>query len=93
MANASSRIHLKQVLALFNCVLPFAMVDELGFWTIPIVALISFTLYGIENIGSQLENPFGTDKNDIRLDAIAEDTRQEISVLLEQWKDGGSMFK
>ena len=33
----------------------------------PIVAIVAFTLYGIEGIGSQLEDPFGYDKNDLNM--------------------------
>ena len=81
-----NRIHQKQVLALFNCVLPFATVDDFGWWAVPIVAIVAFTLYGIEGIGVQLEDPFGYDKNDIKMDGIVEDTRQEIMVLLDEWR-------
>lgn len=80
------RIHQKQVLALFGCVLPFAMVDDMGWWAVPIVCLVIFTLYGIEGIGSQLEDPFGYDKNDIKMDAIVEDERVEIEAILNEWK-------
>ena len=52
-------IHMRQVLALFDCVLPFAFVREMGWWTIVLTAFIAFTLYGIEAIGAQLEDPFG----------------------------------
>lgn len=83
-------IHQKQVLALFNCVLPFATVDDFGWWAVPIVAIVAFTLYGIEGIGVQLEDPFGYDKNDIKMDGIVEDTRQEVMVLLDEWKAAGS---
>jgi ion channel-forming bestrophin family protein len=79
-------IHQKQVLALFCCVLPFAMVDEMGWWTILIVTLVTFTLYGIEGIGCQLEDPFGHDRNDIKMDAIVADTKVEVFVLLDEWK-------
>ncbi|KOS39459.1 hypothetical protein ACN38_g9696 [Penicillium nordicum] len=79
-------IHQKQVLALFGCVLPFAMVDEMGWWAIPIVSLVIFTLYGIEGIGSQLEDPFGYDRNDIKMDAIAGDSKVEIDVVLAEWR-------
>ncbi|KAI9769010.1 MAG: hypothetical protein M1839_003840 [Geoglossum umbratile] len=85
-------IHQKQVLALFGCVLPFALVNETGWWAVLIVCLVMFTLYGIEGIGSQLEDPFGYDKNDIKMDAIVQDTRQEIMVMLDEWKKGGEMF-
>lgn len=79
-------IHQKQVLALFGCVIPFAMVDDLGWWAIPIVSLVIFTLYGIEGIGSQLEDPFGYDRNDIKMDAIVGDSKTEIEVVLSEWR-------
>lgn len=89
------RIHQKQVLALYGCVLPFAMVDDMGWWTVPIVSLVIFTLYGIEGIGSQLEDPFGYDRNDIKMDALVGDAKTEIDVVLAEWRrvmemtDGG----
>ena len=90
------RIHQKQVLALFGAVLPFALVDKMDYWAIPVVSLVMFTLYGIDGIGSQLEDPFGYDRNDIKMDFIVEDIRSEITVLLEEWKragdTGGEMF-
>lgn len=86
-------IHTKQVLALFGCVLPFAMVRDMGWYCVGIVSLITFTLYGIEGIGEQLEDPFGYDKNDIKMDAVVEDLRVEVMVLLEQWRMGGKMFR
>ena len=70
-------------------VLPFAMVDEMGWWAVPIVTLVIFTLYGIEGIGSQLEDPFGYDRNDIKMDAIVEDIRSETMVLVEEWRRVG----
>ncbi|KAL4939706.1 Bestrophin, RFP-TM, chloride channel-domain-containing protein [Aspergillus oleicola] len=79
-------IHQKQVLALYGCVLPFAMVDDMGWWTIPIVSLVIFTLYGIEGIGSQLEDPFGYDRNDIKMDALVGDARVEVGVVLGEWE-------
>jgi ion channel-forming bestrophin family protein len=78
-------IHQKQVLALFGCVLPFAMVEDMGWWSVPYVTLVIFTLYGIEGIGSQLEDPFGYDRNDINMDAIVEDGRTEVNVMLDEW--------
>lgn len=39
-------IHMRQVLALFGGVLPFALVEEMGWWTILLTSLVTFTLYG-----------------------------------------------
>lgn len=79
-------IHQKQVLALFGAILPFATVADLDWWSIPIVAIVVFTLYGIDGIASQLEDPFGFDRIDIPLDAIIEDVRAETLVILDEWK-------
>lgn len=62
------------------------MVDDIGWWTIPIVTVVIFTLYGIEGIGSQLEDPFGYDRNDIKMDAIVGDAKAEIDVVLSEWR-------
>lgn len=87
-------IHMKQVLALYSAVLPFSLVNEFGWWSVLIVALIAFTLYGIDGIGHQLEDPFGYDRNDIKMDGIVEDAACECMVLLEEWRrDGADMFQ
>ena len=65
-------IHLKQLLLFYCLLLPFEIVGEIGFWTGPIVALVSFTLFGIEEIGLEIENPFGRDPNDLPLDEICQ---------------------
>jgi putative membrane protein len=63
-------IHLKQLLLIYCLSLPFQLVDDLHWWTAAVVALISFTLLGIEAIGIEIENPFGHDPNDLPLDEI-----------------------
>jgi putative membrane protein len=79
------------VLALFGMVLPFAMVTEMGWWAVPITTLVVFTLYGIDGIASELEDPFGYDRIDIDMDAVVQDIRSEILVLLDEWKRVGRM--
>jgi len=62
------------------------MVDDMDWWAIPIVSLVIFTLYGIEGIGLQLEDPFGYDRNDIKMDAIVGDAKTELDVVLDEWR-------
>ena len=75
-------IHLKQLLLLYCLALPFQMVKDLGWGTGPIVALISFTLFGIEEIGIEIENPFGHDDNDLPLDNICAAMQRNIDDLI-----------
>jgi len=75
------RIHLKQAVTIYVWVLPFTLVDKLGWLTIPIVTLIAFILFGVEAIGSEIENPFGYDRNDLPLDEYCKDLEAEINYL------------
>ena len=75
-------IHLKQLLLLYCLSLPFQMVGSVGWWTGPVVILISFTLFGIEEIGIEIENPFGHDPNDLPLDAICATMLRNIEDLI-----------
>jgi putative membrane protein len=75
-------IHLKQLLLLYCLSLPFQIVGGLGWWTGPIVFLISFTLFGIEEIGIEIENPFGHDANDLPLDTICDTMLRNINDLM-----------
>lgn len=71
-------IHLKQLLLLYSLSLPFQLVKDLGWSTGAFVALISFSMFGIEEIGLEIENPFGYDANDLPLDNFCQEIRCEI---------------
>ncbi|MBW4510009.1 MAG: hypothetical protein KME64_26365 [Scytonematopsis contorta HA4267-MV1] len=75
-------IHLKQLLLLYCILLPFQLVESLQWWTGAMVSLVSFTLFGIEAIGLEIENPFGYDANDLPLDAICSTMKRNIDDLI-----------
>ncbi|MEJ6487183.1 bestrophin family ion channel [Nostoc punctiforme UO1] len=74
-------IHLKQLLLLYCFLLPFQIVATLGWWTGLISALVGFTVFGIEAIGLEIENPFGYDPNDLPLDTICATMKRNIDDL------------
>jgi ion channel-forming bestrophin family protein len=75
-------IHLKQLLLIYCLTLPFQLVTELALWTAPIVSVISFTVFGIEQIGIEIENPFGHDANDLPLENICKTIQTNIEELI-----------
>ncbi|MCU0517656.1 MAG: hypothetical protein MUC60_12505 [Oscillatoria sp. Prado101] len=77
-------IHLKQLLLIYCLFLPFDMVSKLNWWTAPVVALVSFMLFGIEEIGVEIENPFGRDPNDLPLDTLCATMRRNIEDIISQ---------
>ena len=72
-------IHLKQLLFLYCCCLPSQLVSEFGWGTAIVVGIISFTVFGIEAIGLEIENPFGHDPNDLPLDSICQTMKININ--------------
>ncbi|WP_204104835.1 MULTISPECIES: bestrophin family ion channel [Spirulina sp. CCY15215] len=75
-------IHLKQLLVLYCLCLPSQLVREFGWSTAIIVGIISFTVFGIEEIGIEIENPFGHDPNDLPLDTICQTMKINIEDLI-----------
>ncbi|KAF9434146.1 hypothetical protein BGZ76_008505 [Entomortierella beljakovae] len=71
-------IHLRQVVYCYCLALPFTFLDALGWLTIPLMCLVSFTLFGMEAIGREIENPFGKDENDLHMDEFCRDLKREL---------------
>lgn len=55
---------------LYCFLLPFGLVDTIGFMTPLVVAIVAYTFFGLDALGDELEEPFGTEPNDLPLDAI-----------------------
>ncbi|KAK5821610.1 Bestrophin/UPF0187 [Linnemannia elongata] len=75
-------IHLRQVVYLYTLALPFTFIKDLGWSTVPLMALVSFTLFGMEGIGREIENPFGKDANDLHMDDFCRDLKRELQYLV-----------
>lgn len=75
-------MHLRHLLILYCFAIPFQMVKDLHWWTVPVVGVIAFALFGIEAIGLEIENPFGYDANDIPLDNLCRKLHNDIEELI-----------
>lgn len=55
---------------LYCLLLPFGLAGTLG-WATPVAtALVAYTFFGLDALGDELEEPFGTEPNDLPLDAM-----------------------
>lgn len=63
---------------LFCLLLPFGLADAAGWWTPLLAAIISYTFFGLDAMGDELEAPFGTDGNCLPLDAICRGVEIDI---------------
>ena len=74
--------HIKAFLVLFCFTAPFAMVQAMGWYTPIAAAVLAFALFGIDEIGVEIEEPFGYDANDLPLDRFGETINRDTDELL-----------
>lgn len=54
-------IHLRSFLVLWLGALPFIFAPEMHWWAIGVCIVVGYQLLGFEEIGVEIESPFGTD--------------------------------
>lgn len=71
-------VHLRRALILYCVTLPFALVGSYSWSATVYTLLITYILFGIEEIGVEIENPFGTDANDLPLEQLCETIERDV---------------
>ncbi len=67
----SYTVLMHRIVAVYCALLPFGLMDTVR-WATPFVVLaISYCFFGLDAIGDELEQPFGTDINDLPLKGIS----------------------
>lgn len=77
-------VHLRRALVIYCFTLPFALVDLFKWnWVVILDTLfVSYVFFGIEEIGVEIEDPFGEDENDLPLEEICESIERNTQGLL-----------
>ena len=64
---------------LYCLLLPFGLVDAIGVMTPVVVAIVSYTFFGLDALGDEIEQPFGLRTHHLPLDALCRAV--EVSLL------------
>ena len=77
-------VHLRRALVIYCFTLPFALVGSFEWpWAIVLDTLfIAYIFFGIEEIGVEIEDPFGEDENDLPLETICASIEKNTMGLL-----------
>lgn len=86
-------VHLRRALILYCLTLPFALVESYGWSTIIDTLLITYVLFGIEEIGVEIENPFGKDDNDLPLEQICATIERNLLAVIEETQPAQAIGK
>ncbi|WP_249674303.1 bestrophin family protein [Pseudomonas abieticivorans] len=64
--------------------LPFCLVDSIGWFTPLAVCILAYTFFGLDALGDQISDPFDTQPNDLPLDAMCRNIEIAVLELLDE---------
>ena len=73
---------LKKFIFFYVMTLPFGYAFSLGYYVVPVVVFIFYVLASLELIAEEIEDPFGSDENDLPTHKIAENIKKHVEELL-----------
>jgi len=79
----SYSIFLKKIIFIYIASMPFGFAMEFEYWSILIVSLLFYVFGSIELIAEEIEDPFGTDDNDLPTDQITVTIRENLEEILK----------
>jgi putative membrane protein len=73
---------LKKFIFFYVMTLPFGYAFVLGYYVAPVVVFVFYVLASLELIAEEIEDPFGTDENDLPTNKIAENIKKHIEEII-----------
>ncbi|ASZ11636.1 hypothetical protein KTO58_16810 [Chitinophaga pendula] len=78
----SYSVFLKKFIFFYIMTLPLGYVFSVGYLIIPMIVFIFFVLASLELIAEEIEDPFGSDANDLPTDTICINIRKHVGEIL-----------
>lgn len=78
----SYSVFLKKFIFFYVMSLPISYSYSLGWWAIPITGFFFYVLASLELIAEEIEDPFGSDANDLPVDDICTTIRKSVKDIL-----------
>ncbi len=69
---------LKFFIVLYVMILPFGLLDELQWWSVPLSLILYYIMMSIVLTAEEIEDPFGKDLNDLPMDEIALNIKKNV---------------
>ncbi|MDB5272767.1 MAG: hypothetical protein JWO58_1134 [Chitinophagaceae bacterium] len=73
---------LKFFINIYVVILPFSLIGDIGWGCVPLVMLLYYILMSIVVTAEEIEEPFGTDLNDLQLDLISQNIGNNIREII-----------
>lgn len=73
---------IKKFIFIYVMTLPFGYVFSLGYYVAPIVGFVFYVLGSMELVAEEIEDPFGTDDNDLPMEKIASNIKKHVAEII-----------
>lgn len=73
---------IKKFIFIYVMTLPFGYVFTLQYLVVPVVSIVFYVLASLELVAEEIEDPFGTDLNDLPMDKIAINIRKHVAEII-----------
>jgi ion channel-forming bestrophin family protein len=73
---------LKKFIFFYVMTLPWGYVFNMGYIAVPVVAFIFYVLASLELVAEEIEDPFGTDSNDLPLEKICNGIQKHVAEII-----------
>ncbi len=78
----SYNMYIKKFIFLYSITLPFGIMSITHYWTIPITCVLFYLLVSTELIAEEIEDPFGSDENDLPTDNLSSKIKANVEEIL-----------
>ncbi len=78
----SWRRFIRQSITIYLVTMPWGLVEDLSWFTVPTMMLVSYFMIGMETTAEDVEQPFGLDSDDLPLDEICATIEKSVNQAL-----------
>jgi ion channel-forming bestrophin family protein len=78
----SYSLFIKKIIFLYIITMPLSFGFNIGYWSIPVVMIMFYAFASLELLSEEIEEPFGTDSNDLPTEELSELIRKNVGEIL-----------
>lgn len=75
--------YIKKVIFIYLLTFPLSLIKTMDYMSVPMIMFATYVIAGIEVLAEEIEDPFGTDVNDLDSDSMAGNVRKNVHEILQ----------
>lgn len=75
--------YIKKVIFFYLLTFPLSLIKTMGYFSVPMIMFATYVIAGIEVLAEEIEDPFGTDVNDLDSDSMANNIKNNVREILQ----------